>query len=203
MSENKSIGYPNIAQWIRDNPARVEKNFNDYFALKVGDKASEVWHGQHFEWFANRVKRDRFTEVDLAAIGALSVDLRAQTARELIEDKDKKLGPLLKECEQWILDNGNDLSDSDLSDEWIEKGSSFRRLWTELTKRERIGIGHVKASKLMAAKYPGLVPIFDKDVSSHYRTQQRIKNIQFFINGRYVNVATFSDKNQFIDMKLR
>lgn len=165
MSENKSIGYPKIAQWIRDNPARVEKNFNDYFALKVGDKSSEVWHGQHFEWFANRVERDRFTEVDLAAIGALSVDLRAQTARELIEDKDKKLGPLLEECEQWTLDNGKDLSDLDLSDEWIEEGSSFRRLWTEITKRERVGIGQVKASKLMATKYPGLVPIFDKDVS--------------------------------------
>jgi hypothetical protein len=165
MSENKSIGYPKIAQWIRDNPARVEKNFNDYFALKVGDKSSEVWHGQHFERFADRAKRDRFTEVDLAAIGALSVDLRAQTARELIEDKDKKLGPLLEECEQWTLDNGKDLSDPDLSDEWIEEGSSFRRLWTEITKRERVGIGQVKASKLMATKYPGLVPVFDKDVS--------------------------------------
>jgi hypothetical protein len=165
MSENKSIGYPNIAQWIRDNPARVEKNFNDYFALKVGDKASEVWHGQHFEWFANRVERDRFTEVDLAAIGALSVDLRAQTARELIEDRDGSLRQLLRECELWIASFGNDLVDPHLSGDWTRKDKPFYKLWDELVKGERRGLGPVKASKLMAAKYPGLIPIFDNDVS--------------------------------------
>jgi hypothetical protein len=65
----------------------------------------------------------------------------------------------------WVASHGADLSDPNLSSEWIKKGSSFNRLWDELVKKERIGLGGVKASKLMAAKYPGLVPIFDSQVS--------------------------------------
>jgi hypothetical protein len=38
-------------------------------------------------------------------------------------------------------------------------------LWDELIKSQRIDLGPVKASKLMAARYPGLVPIFDSQVS--------------------------------------
>jgi hypothetical protein len=165
MSSNVPIGHAEIAQWIRDNPAKVKKHFSNYFEVRTGDDSKNVWHGQHFEWFTNRVERDRFTEVDLAAIGALSVDLPAQTARELIEDRDGTLRQLLRECELWVTSFGNDLSDPQLSDAWLDEGSSFRRLWTELTKKERIDLGSVKASKLMATKYPGLVPIYDSKVS--------------------------------------
>ena len=95
-------------------------SFKNYFEKRVGDRAKNVWHGQHFEWFANRVARDCFTEVDLAAIGALSVELRAQTARELIEDNDHKLRNLLKECELWTAKNGSDASSAALDDSWLE-----------------------------------------------------------------------------------
>ena len=158
-------GFSKAAQWINNNESDVNKLFNYYFKERISDKAKNVVHGQHFEWFANRVARDCFTEVDLAAIGALSVELRAQTARELIEDHDGALKVLLEECELWVTSHGADLSDSNVSSEWLKKGSSFNRLWDELVKKERIGLGGVKASKLMAAKYPGLVPIFDSQVS--------------------------------------
>ena len=158
-------GFTKYAQWINDNESDVHKLFNNYFEKKIGAKSKNVVHGQHFEWFANRVARDSFTEIDLAAIGALSVELKAQTARELIEDSDGVLKGLLGECELWVASHGADLSDSNLSSEWLKKGSSFNRLWDELVKKERIGLGGVKASKLMAAKYPGLVPIYDSQVS--------------------------------------
>ena len=162
---DQPIGFLKAASWIQDNESQVKEYFDDYFKKRVGENAKKVWHGQHFEWFANRVERDRFTEVDLAAIGALSVELKAQTARELIEDHDQKIAPLLKKCELWVAAHGGDLSDPDLSSEWLEKGSCFNGLWDELVKKERAGLGDVKASKLMAAKYPGLVPIFDSQVS--------------------------------------
>ena len=158
-------GFTKYAKWIKDSESEVKKLYNNYFEKKIGDKSKNVWHGQHFEWFANRVSRDCFTEVDLAAIGALSVELKAQTARELIEDSDGVLRGLLGECELWVASHGADLSDPNLASDWIEKGSSFRRLWDELVRIERIDLGYVKASKLMAAKYPGLVPIFDSQVS--------------------------------------
>lgn len=161
----KPIGYNNVAEWIGDNLSVAGQHFQDYFAQKSGSKAKNVWHGQHFEWFASRVQRDRFTEVDVAAIGALSVDLRAQTARELIEDRDNLLRPLLQECELWVAAHGADASDSNLSEEWLEKNSCFQKLWYELVKPERIGLGSVKASKLMAAKYAGLIPIYDSQVA--------------------------------------
>ena len=101
----------------------------------------------------------------MAAIGALSVELKAQTARELIEDRDGALRSLLRECELWVATFGGDVADSDLSTGWLENESCFNELWYELVKPERINLGSVKASKLMAAKYPGLVPIFDSQVS--------------------------------------
>ncbi len=163
-----SIGYENIVSWMSkvQNFARIKKHFEDYFEKRVGNRAKNVWHGQHFEWFANRVERDCFTEVDLAAIGALSVELPAQTARELIEDIDKTLRQLLNECELWITKYGSDASSADLNDSWLENDSPFSRLYYELEKPDRIGIRTVKASKLMAAKYPGLIPIWDSKVAA-------------------------------------
>ena len=163
-----SIGYENIGNWMSNaqNFVRIEKHFKDYFEKRVGHRAKNVWHGQHFEWFANRVARDSFTEVDLAAIGALSVEVRAQIARELIEDNDNKLRNLLKECELWTAKNGSDASSADLDDLWLENDSSFSRLYFELKKPDRIDIGTVTASKLMAVKYPGLIPIRDSKVAA-------------------------------------
>jgi len=162
---DQPTGFLEEANWIQANESKVNNYFNEYFKMRVGENAKKVWHGQHFEWFANRVARDRFTEVDLAAIGALSVKLKAQTARELIEDSDGVLRGLLGECESWVASHGGDLSDPNLATDWLKKGSSFRRLWDELIKSQRIDLGPVKASKLMAARYPGLVPIFDSQVS--------------------------------------
>jgi hypothetical protein len=158
-------GFSKAAQWIRDHEVEVKNLFNSYFEKKTGEKSKNVWHGQHFEWFANRVSRDSFTEIDLAAIGALSVELKAQTARELIEDIDGTIRQLLRECELWVASHGADLSDPNLSSTWLEAGSPFNGLWAELIREKRIDLGPVKASKLMAAKYPGLVPIFDSHVS--------------------------------------
>ena len=158
-------GFAKAAHWIRDHEAEVNDLFNGYFAKRIGDDSVNVWQGQHFEWFANRVPRDHFTEIDLAAIRALSVDLPAQTARELIEDNDGVLRQWLRECELWVASHGADLSNPNLSSTWLEAESSFNGLWAELIKKKRIDLGPVKASKLMAAKYPGLVPIFDSQVS--------------------------------------
>lgn len=163
IMSNKPIGYSKVAEWFIENKSSASENFQRYFKKLAGEDAKKVWHGQHFEWFANRVARDRFTEVDLAAIGALSVELKAQSARELIEDCDGSLRQLLMECEMWTATHGADISDPNMSSEWRESGSCFRRMWSELDKR--IDLGTVKASKLMAAKYPGLIPIYDSQVS--------------------------------------
>jgi hypothetical protein len=165
MMSNEPMRFSEAPLWVRGEKSKIESHFNNYFEKKIGDDAKKVWHGQHFEWFANRVERDRFTEVDLAAIGALSVELKAQTARELIEDRDGALRSLLRECELWVATHGGDISDSGLSSGWLEKGSCFNELWYELIKPERVDLGPVKASKLMAAKYPGLIPIRDSQVS--------------------------------------
>ena len=170
MTDNSSsisseqFGFAGVMKGLINSTNRlhIQNLLGDYFSVQP---TSQAWQGQHFEWFAKRVLRDRFTEIDLAAIGALSVRLPAQTARELIEDHNDTLKGLLGECEMWVDSHGQDLSDSNVSSEWLEEGSSFNRLWDELVKKERVGLGAVKASKLMAAKYPGLVPIFDSQVS--------------------------------------
>ncbi len=93
-----------------------------------------MWHDQHFECFANRVERNRFAEVDSATIGALSVDFRAQTAREIIEDRDGSLRKLLRQCELWVSSFGNDLADPHLSGDWTRKDKPLYKLWDELVR---------------------------------------------------------------------
>lgn len=163
--DRSPIQYSEAAGWIKENKDHAQALLSKYFEKKIDEKAKTVWHGQHFEWFANRVARDCFTEVDLAAIGALSVTLPAQTARELIEDRDQALRQLLRECNLWISQNGNDASESRVSRSWMDKDRSFWKLWNELVRPERVELGGVKASKLMAAKFPALIPVFDSRVA--------------------------------------
>lgn len=163
-----SIGYAKIEEWLTDrrNFARLSSHFEQYFQVR---KSNSVWHGQHFEWFAARTERDRFTEVDLAAIGALSVELRGQTARELIEDADGNLAKALAKCESWVAEHSHKAVITEVDETWLLPGSPFNLLYSELVRSERVGLGQVKTSKFMAAKYPGLIPIEDSKVRALLR----------------------------------
>ena len=155
--------YADFSSWLLkdDHREQIESHLRKYFEPK---SSKTVWHGQHFEWFAARINRSQITEIDIAAIGTLSVRLPAQTTRELIEDQSGRLKTCLEACEEWLSRFGEDFSITQDDSSWLENDQPFNILYRELRRKERYGLGSVVASKLMAARYPRLIPIRDSRV---------------------------------------
>lgn len=151
------IGIADIAHWINE-PARrshLQKLLDRYFV-------SPGYEGRQFEWFVSRSQPDRFTGEDLAAIGSLSVSIRASTARKLLEDPTGILRARLFDCR---VEASLHRQSPGLSWLWQEE-SAFNALFKALNKVEFPGVGTVVRSKLMATKFPSLIPIRDSRVES-------------------------------------
>jgi hypothetical protein len=145
----------------------LEQHLSDYFAEDLSGK--RLYQGQHFEWFIERSDPTIFTPHDALAVSALSYTLPANAVRELLDqsvsDRLGKPSPndLLTKCWQVIGVSGvPDIRTCPA--EWIESPASpFVELYERLL--EVHGVGDVAASKLMAAKFPALMPIWDDKVA--------------------------------------
>lgn len=155
------IGMTSISTWINE-PRRLghlQELLDRYFGYGAHHPG---FHGRHFEWFRGRSVPGRFTSDDIAAIGALSVTVPASTARTLIEDSNQEYSGILKRCLEEAA-----LNQHSLDHIWLlSPESSFGELFTALSDESLDGVGKVVRSKLMAAKFPDLVPIRDSRVES-------------------------------------
>lgn len=151
------IGMEKIADWVNSPLHRnlLIKHLNDYFGKTTG---VEGFEGKNFEWFIHRADPGSFTSDDVLAIGALSVYIPANTARKLVEDAGSEYSVLLKKCTEFADEN---LSQSVSEWLWSEE-SPFLTLFDKLGLEA--GVGKVIRSKLMAAKFPGLIPIRDSKI---------------------------------------
>jgi hypothetical protein len=155
----RPIGYTGIAEWINDPHHRllIVRHLRNYFGNNDADSGYE---GRQFEWFQKYSARERFTSNDILAISALSVSVPATTARRLIEDPEGTYNTVLQKCIAHESANTTKLETSWL---WAE-GSPFLDLFEQLgTER---GVAKVVRSKLMAAKFPSLIPIRDSRVEA-------------------------------------
>jgi Family of unknown function (DUF6308)/Protein of unknown function (DUF3293) len=153
------IGTATAAAWINDT--RRRDHLQDLLDRYYGD-LNPGYEGRQFEWFIRRSQSSQFTEADLMAIGALSVSVPPSTARLLIEDPTKSFARLLERCDDEVIEN-QDLA----TKSWLwRSGSAFNALFEALSDPILIGVGKVVRSKLMAAKFPALVPIRDSRVES-------------------------------------
>ena len=153
------IDYERISEWINDPHHRslLVQHVADYFGT---DDADSGYEGRQFEWFINNSTPERFTCNDILAIGALSVNVPASTARKLVEDPGGTYEGILRNCITYESANRSKTEKSWL---WAE-GSPFLELFEQLgTER---GVGKVVRSKLMAAKFPVLIPIRDSKVEA-------------------------------------
>jgi len=151
------IGRGSTPDWVASHQERIAAHLERYFR-SVND--ASVFQGQHFEWFQHRSSAVAFTESDLLAIGALSVSLPAQSARRLVEDTDGKFGQLLQGCHEVVEHAGADIDLTTCPPAWLEDIlSPFNALYDGL--RSLYGSGPVITSKLMACKFPALIPIRD------------------------------------------
>lgn len=139
--------------WLNENMDRAQVHLNRYF----GDSHSDgyTYAGRHFEWFVERgLSESGFSEIHLLAVNALNVTVPPHVSR-LVLSRDPNIEALVGECLLiWHKDESPTLwsiSPAELA--------SFASLYDCLNAEP--GMGYVTTSKLMAARFPNIVPIRD------------------------------------------
>lgn len=146
-----------LESWLEKNRRLAYDYLFEYFT---------IYEGRHFEYFRLRADHASFTPWDVLALSSLSVNLKATTVKSLLVSEkmhlDEALIRVRNEIEKepeghrqlWTLRN----------QKIIQSGSELSNLYYQLMKIN--GIGPVSTSKLMAAKFPDLVPIRDSKVGT-------------------------------------
>jgi|694.fasta_scaffold21327_2 hypothetical protein len=154
------IGWDKIGAWIANNPQTVVDHLYAYFASE-----KETFLGRYFEPLAAQAAPTRFDGFDLAALWSLSVRVNRPGRQQLLHDRADELGELLTRCANTAhLGSGRlPLAPGDI-DALTAKDSPFVELWNALLGIDDVGV--TKASKLMAAKFPHLIPVWDSQIKA-------------------------------------
>lgn len=152
------IGWDNVGVWIASHPKLVAKHLDRYFASDA-----ETFLGKYYEPLAANASSERFDGYDLAALWSLSVSVKPKGRQQLLHGKAAELTQLLQECAAAIEPKPVDapLAPSEI-DVLTAADSPFNQLWDLLMTIH--DVGETKASKLMAARFPRHIPIWDKHV---------------------------------------
>ena len=157
---NKPIPISEIRSWLLadGNNQRIQDHLSWYFTVK--------YSGKHFEWFvaqsdSKQSDSKMFTPWDILAVEALSVTVPTETARWLLEPNTKR-DDHLAEALRSLVPGQDSLWTCD--EELLSDGKPLSKLYSMLRAEE--GLGYVTASKLMAAKFPSVVPIRDSKVET-------------------------------------
>ncbi len=151
------IGSDSIWEWLDENSERIEDHLHTYF---------EGFRGRQFEWFRAQGEPGRFTSFDILAVSALSVSIPANEARWLLEP-DPVRDDLMLSINGSLSPGRDTLWTCDarlLSGERrnLKDSGALFQLYVLLERK----VGAVTASKLLAAKYPAVIPIRDARVVS-------------------------------------
>ena len=151
----KPIPASEIRSWLLagENKQRIQDHLSWYF--------SQEYSGKHFEWFVAQSDSKTFTPWDILAVEALSVTVPTKTARWLFKSTSE-LDEHLAEVLRSLLPGQDSLWTCD--EELLSDGKPLSKLYSMLRAEE--GLGYVTASKLMAAKFPSVIPIRDSKVET-------------------------------------
>jgi hypothetical protein len=133
------------------NTDQIVQDYRDYFGS---------FTGRHFEEFIARSDPNRFISEDVAALSCLSVELSGSATAELLVSRADEMNELLNA--PGMPEATADLRHVDRA--VIADTSPLSNAYEQL--RSVDGIGYVRASKLLAAKRPALVPIRDRVVET-------------------------------------
>ena len=152
---NKPIPISEIRSWLLadGNNQRIQDHLSWYFTVK--------YSGKHFEWFVAQSDSKTFTPWDILAVEALSVSVPPEKARWLLE-ANTGCDDLLAEALRSLVPGQDSLWTCD--EELLSDGKPLSKLYSMLRAEE--GLGYVTASKLMATKFPSVVPIRDSKVET-------------------------------------
>ncbi|MBT0768752.1 hypothetical protein KIH74_07430 [Kineosporia sp. J2-2] len=127
----------------------------------IGEAGIPPWTGASFETIGGPdPDPDRFTALDLVAVGLLSVTVPPPAMIAILEPDAAVLANLLRRIPRTLslVDADDDLVEGD--------NSPLVRLWQRL--REYPDVGRTVTSKLMARKRPRLVPVYDSVIAREF-----------------------------------
>jgi hypothetical protein len=131
-------------------------------AIEALGRYFTAFTGSWFDRIADHAHPDQITARDLVAVSMLGVDVPAGTSIWLLNEGTERVRELLSRCpaDQHLWDDDIDLTrDGPL---W----SLWSLLRTKGWKANVGGMGRTKTSKLLEAKRPHSVPIYDSFVAS-------------------------------------
>lgn len=131
----------------------------DYLRKYYGLGAWEgrAYTGSHFDSHP-ATAADRVTADDIVAVACLSIHVPAAASVRILGEQADAIAALLADVPTTDLE---DIPFED-HDKFFGEGTSAIALWRML--RNHKGVGQTTASKLMARKRPGVIPIFDSVV---------------------------------------
>jgi hypothetical protein len=138
-----------LAPWFEEHADQVRADLEAYYS------DSAVFTGRYFDRHAATTHPDRFEAGDVLAAQSLSVLHDPHPAGELLIDDPERFDALLAD-----VPNGPALWEVDRS--VVDDGGPADVLWHELQTIRLIS--WVGAGKLMAAKRPRLIPVYDAKV---------------------------------------
>ena len=155
MSDSNNRHQSLDGTWL-NNPKNVTI-MEDHLAQYFGRSSAGVtnYSGQFFEQFIGMSAPDRFTAFDILAAESLSVDVPSDVGYWLVRPESER-DELLRESMR-NFSNGQTLWDCDPA--LLAGDGNLSRLYLKL--RDQKGLGKVTTSKLLAAKFPNVVPIRD------------------------------------------
>jgi hypothetical protein len=141
----------NLAEWFKANAEDVGRNLTHYYA----GQPKKEFTGRWFDEFAAIGDPNQFGATDVIAVEALSVEVRSEAAAKLLVTETERFNSLLRQIPRAldIWDAGRLI---------LGPGSPADDLHAAL--KDLPDVGPVTAGKLMAAKRPRLIPIFDERV---------------------------------------
>lgn len=163
MNDRLMLSSEAIGDFIKRQWKTHLENLGKYFGpftVRIPSEGSNTWSGysgQFFEYFSQRSSRESLDANDLAALACLSVKVGHRLAGSIaaleprLAEMFTALGGMNHETTIWEVD------ESDLM-----MGSPLHEIWDLLVSIR--GVNSTIASKLLASKFPHLVPISDKRV---------------------------------------
>jgi hypothetical protein len=143
------------AAWLtdKDNFETMKNHLAQYFRGSIGGGAN--FSGRFFEVFVGMSAPERFTAFDVLAAESLSVNVPRDVAHWLVRP-DPDRDDLLWECLRNFSDG---ITLWDCAPELLAVDGHLSRLYLKL--KDQRGLGKVTTSKLLATKFPNVVPIRD------------------------------------------
>ena len=166
--KNQPIPLANVRSWLLApaNKQRLEDHLDWYLTR---------YEGRQFEWFAALGRGRQFTSFHILAAESLSVNVPSSAARWLLEP-DGRRNDLLEVIHHSLVSGSNTLWSCDVAllkgnkMDLKSSGALYELYWNLRTLGTydftRGGIGQVTTSKLLAAMFPGVVPIRDSMVEA-------------------------------------